>query len=129
MSTLKTTRIETTSGDGVDVIGLSKIEDTGKNVCTAWANYNGNDGTIHDSYNISSITHSGTGDDIVYFAENMDSTAWALSGNAANVGDTTSGAILSDIDRAVGSTRVIIMNDSGNKVSLDNVCIIFFGGK
>ena len=84
MSTLTTTRVENSAGDGVDVAGLAKIEDTGKNICTAWVVFDAKTTppTIKDSFNISSVDRTADGKFTLNFGENMDNINYALSGDA-----------------------------------------------
>jgi len=48
--------------------------------CRAWVNFDGTNGTIRDSGNVSSITKNGTGDYTVNFATAMPDSNYAISG-------------------------------------------------
>ncbi len=127
MSTLKTSRIETTSGDGVDVVGLSKVEDTGKNICTAWVSFDGQTTppTILDSFNVSSVDRAATGDYTVNFLTPMDNTNFIVVGTTK--GNRTFGSVLT-LD--VNSVRVLTYAGAdASAIEIDGNCVTIFGGK
>ena len=84
MSTIKTNRIANEAGAGVNVAGLGKIEDTGKNICTAWVNFDGTTTPpiINDSYNVSSVVRTAIGIFVITFETPMDNATYAVVGTA-----------------------------------------------
>jgi hypothetical protein len=52
-------------------------------LCRAWVNYNGANGTIRASFNISSVTRNGTGDYTINFSNSMADTNYSYSGAMA----------------------------------------------
>jgi len=50
--------------------------------CRAWVNFDGTDGTIRDSGNVSSITKNGTGNYTVNFATAMPDNQYSVTGSA-----------------------------------------------
>lgn len=52
--------------------------------CRAWVNFDGTDGSIRDSGNVSSVTKNGTGDYTVNFATAMPDGDYSVSGTAGN---------------------------------------------
>jgi hypothetical protein len=90
----------------------------------AWANFNGNNGTVRSSFNISSITYNGTGDYTVNFTTAMPNANYSIVG--------TAGAYLpSDAVRVFGTyfngtytttqCRVIVVLNSGGGNNRDIV--------
>jgi hypothetical protein len=52
-------------------------------LCRAWVNFNGANGTIRASFNISSVTRNGTGDYTINFSNSMPDTNYSYSGAMA----------------------------------------------
>ena len=67
MSIVKTNSIEALSGGGFPA---NLIPATAK----AWCNWNGAGGAIHDSYNVSSVSDTGTGSAVINFTTAMSDT-------------------------------------------------------
>ncbi len=134
MSTLKTTRIETTSGDGVDVIGLSKVEDTGKNICTAWVAFDGEavPPNIFDSYNVSSVVRIDVGTYSINFTEPMDNINYSIG---MSCGSDSEDYPLKHINingsPIIGSVSVVTGDGSSesSEQDMNYVHVQIFGGK
>ena len=65
----------------------------GDNACHVWINYNGDNNTIRDSHNVSSLTDNGSGDHTINFSVTFSNNDYALvlnqrldtSGGAPNI--------------------------------------------
>jgi hypothetical protein len=99
-------------------------------ISKAWANFNGTNGTIRSSFNISSITYNATGDYTVNFTTAMSDTNYSIVG--------TAGAYLpSDQVRVFGTyfggtysttqCRVIVVLSGGGGNNRDIVNFSVFG--
>jgi len=78
-----------------------------KQICKAWVNFNGatSPGTIRSSYNVSSVTKSGTGRYIVNFTANMADTNYSVvTGTSCRIGSVFAIVLLED---TVNSSRTI----------------------
>jgi len=74
----------------------------------AWAQYNGTNGTIRGSYNVSSITYNTTGETTVNFTNAFANTSYAMagSGSAASTASGTRIIMMADSFIATGSCRI-----------------------
>ena len=132
MSTLTTTRVENSVGDGVDVAGLGKIDDTGKNICTAWVNFDGTTTppTIRDSFNINSVSRDATGLYTISFSTNMDNQNYVFGGSSSNNGSTTGlVGIVANSPLGLSSIQIRSGNDSGTSVDKALINVYIHGGK
>lgn len=96
-----------------------------KNVCTAWVNFNGatTPPTIRDSFNVSDVVRTNTGDFDIY--TNLDNT------NGTSIGGTSgdNNSVTAEIE-TTSVVRVRITDaDSSSYFNSDNVSIQMFGGK
>lgn len=140
---IKTPRIENAAGDGVDVAGLAKIEDAGKNICTAWVAFDGTatPPTILDSFNVDSVVRTATGQFDINFTTDMDNTGYVLSGDSQNDASVSSGTIQIGLE----SGKALSLSKTLSQVSVESAyvnattnrtrfnrnwnCVIIFGGK
>jgi hypothetical protein len=70
--------------------------------CRAWVNFNGTNGSIRASGNVSSVTRNGTGDYTVNFATAMPDANYSLGKSASIVSGTFGGTL--EIDSSTYST-------------------------
>ena len=136
MSTLTTTRVENSAGDGVDVAGLGKIEDTGKNICTAWVVFDGTTTppTIIDSYNVSSVDRTTTGVYSINFTTAMDNTSYTYGSSGrtpSDKGNETASIGRRFNDAKTVSNIILYTGVTTNTLAynIPEVGISFFGGK
>ena len=108
---------------------ISAGEFIGKNACTAWVNFDGTTTppTIRDSYNVSSVVRTATGNYDVYFEESMDNVNYSVSGSAGrnegfhnNTSTTNTTSKFSvftyrDYDGANSNTSMMCINVKGGK--------------
>lgn len=82
----------------------------------AWVQYNGSNGTVNGSGNVSSVTDNGTGDFTVNFTTAMADTnySWAI-GYAVNLGVGQRNRGFFELENiSTGSLRVYQIDSSGN---------------
>jgi hypothetical protein len=98
-----------------------------KGSCKAWCNYNGVSQTILGSYNISSVTYTGTGTYTYNFTNAMPSTAYAVTISGDNQG---SGGTVTMIDPTVYTTSTIATqsrnNNAAASINSQFTCIAVF---
>ena len=115
MSTLKADTVQSTSGGAVTL--------TKQQASKAWINQDGTatDAAARDSFNISGVTDTGSGNYTNAFSNNMSSTNWT-SQISANNGTTDVSAAhdygFAVVDRATSSYRIDIENASNSQTDL-----------
>jgi len=78
-------KVDSVSGSGTTGVGTMTFADAGslttgsESIVKAWCKWTGT--TIGDSYNVSSVTNSSTGQYILNFADSMDNANFATVGN------------------------------------------------
>ena len=155
MSTIKTDNL--TSTDGLKTIDVSALIDeiaslrsdlttaeaqivtnTGNivsisdpGIATAWVNFNGSDAVIRDSYNISTVTRTATGQYTITFSIIMDRSDYSWGGAVGNEdGTTTSGFIVQPNATSTTSQMFVrVVNDASTTSDKTRVMIQVFGGK
>ena len=83
-----------------DGLRIEKSNDASiKNQCTAWVNFDGTTTppTIRDSYNVSSVVRTATGNYDVYFTTPMDNVNYSISGSVGYLDGGNIGRISSSI--------------------------------
>ena len=85
MSTLKVNALQDASGGNA-----STAAELNSGRCKVWINFNGSNNTIFDSYNVSSITDNGSGDQTMNFSITMANNDFAAVTNQRL--DTSGGA-------------------------------------
>jgi hypothetical protein len=111
----------------------------GEMTASAWVSFDGT-GTIaiNDSYNVSSLTDSGTGDYVVNYATNLENTNYsAYAGSWAPSTTATLGlAIVGDITVSGADVTNRYVVDSGSGASCgycyydaERMSVVIFGGK
>ena len=120
MSTLKVNTIQNTSGGSSST--PAQIE---QGRAKAWVTYNSST-VIQDSFGISSIVDSATGDKTVNFSTSFSNDNYAVSTMAAQ-GDNCAFSCVDD-SQAVGSCRVVTRTDrTSGKTDFVLTHAIFFG--
>lgn len=103
----------------------------GKNACTAWAIYDSTTTppTIIDSYNISSIIRISSGVYDLYFAEEMDTKSYSISGLKKDMASLLDGHLT--VIYQENTTKKLKIQSIENGTSFDSsyVSIQVFGGK
>ena len=116
MSTIKADTIQNTSGGAVTL--------TQQSAAKFWANYNGT-GTpaVRDSFNLSSITDNGTGDNTVNLSNSMSNSNYSTSGSGAEQDNNTGYYVrmLSPITRASGTYRFFCSHTNASKADFQYV--------
>jgi hypothetical protein len=80
-----------------------------RNTVKAWVCFDGNTGTIRDSFNVTSVTKNATGDYTVNFTTAAPNTNYAVSGSSSNE-TGQSFVVESSGGRAVGSVRIVVID-------------------
>ena len=97
-------------------------------VAKAWALTVANGTSMSVSYNMASMTDSGTGDRIYVFATDFSSANYAASGNAFGPADNTiQTCIFGQNSQAAGSCDCLVRTESGNGNLDKENSAIFFG--
>ena len=106
---------------------ITKIDGSAiKNQCTAWVNFNGTDGTIRDSYNVSSVVRNSAGNYTINFAADMNNANYS---HIVYTGDALSGSSATPfIARTVSYFSFSTTVDNTTRDETD-ICVIVFGGK
>jgi len=126
MSTLKVNTIQNTSGGS-----SSTAEQIEQGRAKLWLDYNGSTNSILDSFNVSSVTDSGTGQYTVNWSSN------AANGNYCTVFGAihTQGVVIShpsirdpgQVTKGTSSFRVDVLNSAGSFVDINRVDVACFG--
>ena len=106
---------------------LTKIDgSTIKNQCTAWVNFDGTDGTIRDSYNVSSVVRNDTGRCTLTFVNEMDDNNYCIV-SGTNYGGNY--FIRSNGSQTTTSFGIGTTNSSKEWDDVDYISVAVFGGK
>lgn len=128
-----------TGGSAVKTDGVTIIDKNGnipKNQCSAWVNFDGNDGTIRDSYNVSSVVRNDVGNYTINFTTAMNDTAYVVV--STNDADTSTGNIyslnnLKTYNRTTTSVNLLSVKQAADDryglVDRVNNYVVIFGGK
>jgi hypothetical protein len=94
----------------------------------AWVSYNGSTLAIANSYNVSSVTRSSTGDYTVTFTTAMPSNAYSAVATCHNPGVAVGIANFADqlASRSASSIRLVTYNDGGGVQNATIVDAAFF---
>ena len=88
----------------------------------AWLDFDGSDNSTDDSFNISSVTDSGTGAFYPNISNNLSSVNYAVSGNSSWTSNNGAGAVMSigaGTAKTTSQTRCFIYGSDGNSSSYD----------
>ena len=107
-------------------------------LCKVWINFNGSNNTIFDSYNVSSITDNGTGDQTVNFSITMANNDFAAvtnqrldtSGGAPNIvhtGNEHDDNTTSTAKIVCGTGNQNAAGGSGNIADVMSIAVAIFG--
>lgn len=102
----------------------------GKNACTAWVNFDGitTPPTIRDSYNVSSVVRTSTGNFDVYFSSTMDNSNYCISG----IVDGTANSTIVNMEVCLYATNKVSIGIGSNTLGAVNSIytnVQIFGGK
>ena len=116
--------MKTFNFNGTEILNKNQL-------CTAWVNFDGTDGTIRDSYNVSSVVRNAAGDYVIHFAQDMDNTAYSVvSGNSSNDDRNSNDREFNKIHtRTTKNTGVLAIGDGGTVTDCPSVFVQVFGGK
>lgn len=86
----------TLSGSNGITFNDASTQSTGKQACKAWVNFDGTNGSIRNSYNVSSVTRNATADYTVNFSTAMPNANYVttLSGQRNYAGSKDAGFCL-----------------------------------
>ena len=99
-----------------------------KQQATAWVNFDGSDGSIRDSYNISSVVKNDTGDYTIHFSESMNNTNYCAVVSSSYAAGTGTHTIIQDgNDYSTTSLRIKHCDSSCGDPEINNIIIL--GGK
>ena len=98
----------------------------------AWIHFNGNNASIQQSYNISSISRYSTGMYQVNFSTNCANTSYCVNINKrlSNSGTTSADKVFCSVINAAKTTslvRVFTRSDSGSLIDCDEVYVVIVG--
>lgn len=115
----------------VVALETGKLDKADKRNCTAWVSFDGTGTvTIHDSYNVNSITDNGVGLYTINFSVPMDNANYAMAGMAGPAGNTSTVQIKTT--PTTTSVQIEVRAHSSSSVApvdAPNVHVLFFGGK
>ncbi len=97
-----------------------------KSLATAWVNFDGSDGSIRDSFNVSGVVRDAAGEYTVTFATTMDNKDYCLAGSSAAEGSMISG--LTEATQTTTTSTITCINHAGTRVD-KIVSATYFGGK
>ena len=108
-------------------------QDITKRLPTAWVNFDGTDGTIKDSYNVSSITKNSTGKYTIFFTAPMLNGDYVLFINFTDstgrvTGVTYNNKSLGNIDCYVYNA-LSTSNTTNNYIDRADISVVVFGGQ
>lgn len=92
----------------------------GTGICVAWVRYNGTTQTVLSSYNVSSVTYSGTGLYIVNLTNSLVDTNYAVTTGGGGVVDWGTTTLTSN------SFNVRNFNDAGTFFNTATVSVSVF---
>ena len=126
MSTLKVNTIQNTSGGS-----SSTAEQIEQGRAKLWLDYNGSTNSILDSFNVSSVTDSGTGQYTVNWSSNAGNGNYCTVFGAIH----TQGVVIShpsirdpgQVTKGTSSFRVDVLNSAGSFVDINRVDVACFG--
>lgn len=98
-------------------------------LCRAWVNFNGTNGTIRASFNVSSVTRNGTGDYTLNFTNSMPDANYSWAGAQQPSTDTNGWLyeVYTGINTRVSSVlRVIVRNSSATLIDPNIVGVSVF---
>jgi hypothetical protein len=131
--------INAVSGTGItqtaDGSGQVKLQANGVTTnALAWVNFNGSDGSRNASYNISSVTRSGTGNYTLNFTNTMADTNYAVAGLATSGSSPYLGVLWENVGTSTKTTsayqvQTLYSNGSGGGTNTDfsKVFVTVFG--
>lgn len=91
-----------------------------------WVNYAGSTGTVNGSYNVSSVTNTGAGDETVNFTTALSAATFAAAVSAGVTPGLSNARVVSTGSFAVGSLQLATNNLAG-LADAPNVCAAIFG--
>lgn len=108
----------------------------GKNQCTAWVIFDGSDGTIEKSFNISSVIKNDVGDYTIDFTDSMANTSYCVGGtsNDNRDEDNSCDSTIAVRVRNTDNFRIMTSHNSGGSdgnipSNSKTTFLIVFGGK
>ena len=106
-----------------------------KNQCTAWVNFDGTDGTIRDSYNVSSVTRVASGIYDIVFATAMANANYSVASFAVDISTADDsnlpivGQRTDTVNYSTTQFRVYVASASQSFLDAEVVTLNIFGGK
>lgn len=110
-----------------DGSGIMKVQSNGVTTnALAWAQFNGTSATVGQSYNISSVTRTSTGNYTVNFTNSLSSTSYSAISNACNPASSANIAA-TRLTSTVSSFTVNTYTVVGSAADCSDISIVIFG--
>jgi len=94
----------------------------------AWVNFNGSTAAIRTSYNVSSVTRTGTGIYTITFSTATTDANYVLSSSATNYGGTGYLSVLGPTTtQTTSAVQITVANFSGTNTDVAYVTAAIFG--
>lgn len=103
-----------------DLAGTGPVDLTGQSAAKVWCRYSGSSASIADSFNVSSLTDYGAGDQEINFTNNMSDANFAFAADCNNYHTLNNGT-------AAGTDRVGTYNSSHSAVDSGRVAACVYG--
>ena len=123
MSTIQTNTLTSLSGESVNVSAIAKA------LPTAWVNFDGADGTVKDSYNVSSVIRTAVGLYTVNFTTPADNTNYVVSISGDRIGAAASSTLAGYASKTTTSCQIETYNADNVNVDCLDVSVVVHGGK
>jgi len=128
------TKVENVVGELVKTTGaevVKKDDSWIKNQITAWVVFDGMNGTIEDSYNISSVIRNDTGVYTIYFENEMDNANYVILGTQRDANDDDALQHIAQKSEDINTTTYFRVRSSYSSSLYDSsmVYILVLGGK
>jgi hypothetical protein len=110
-----------------DSSGVLATQNGMTGIAKAWLSYDGSTQTIRGSFNISSVTRSGTGAFTINFTTAMSNVNYSITGASSTTGG--SNPVIIRLPNSPSTTAMSIETIQANGTTQDpvNVCIAVFG--
>ena len=112
-----------------DTSGIVKVQSNGVTTnAVAWVNFIGSTAVVRSSYNVTSVSRTGTGQYTITFTNAMPDANYAVGGTSSTDG-STNGFLLApgNTGRATTSISVISYSYAGSLYDGQAVSVIIFG--
>ena len=129
-----TTTINASTSSGLvntaDTSGIIKLQSNGVTTnALAWVNFNGSNGVIRSSYNVTSVTRNSTGDYTVTFTTALTDANYSCVGSAGKLADNGNRTALTSfyLPSTTSVKVAVIISINATSLDADLVCVAIFG--